>query len=311
MRLPIAETAGVIFVRCINAGHGDMVSRSPNTSFPEQIRTASGGRGGETPAPFGDRGDMGGEAARAHPRIPSMRSGLFELIEPGGETSSFTPSATAMRCDSPRTQGRFPLRTFRTKSGLNPRSKDHFVSGIPDAANCSRTAVKRWARLSERETPGPDMCNVTFDQNCPEYSLKSQISQQDLENSQLFASRLREERVNVTPKQRDFAELSGVDNTTLSVLENGKQKIRADHLAPLANAGIDILYVVTGRRSGSLLPQTESDLLDAFRKLDPAAQEAVVLMLARMVSGMGDRRPVHDDRIQASIHDKSQDYRHG
>jgi len=86
----------------------------------------------------------------------------------------------------------------------------------------------------------------------------------------------------VCPKQLEFAELSGFQNTEISALENGKVKIRADHLAQLAAAGIDILYVVTGQRGGDRLDPRESMLLSVFRALDDISQCTILLSGMRM-----------------------------
>jgi len=122
-----------------------------------------------------------------------------------------------------------------------------------------------------------------------------------LGNSQTFASRLREERIRLCPKQLKFAELSGIDNTVLSALENGKQNIRADHLELLANAGIDILYVISGRRGGALLSEAESKVLDAYRLLDPLARDAFLTVAQRMVGGAAEN----------ALHQPRRDYRPG
>jgi len=86
----------------------------------------------------------------------------------------------------------------------------------------------------------------------------------------------------VSPTQLKFAEISGLDNTLLSALENGRQQLRDVHLAQLADAGIDISYVITGRRGGDLLGQGESALLDAFRSLDAIARGVLLLTAAKM-----------------------------
>jgi transcriptional regulator with XRE-family HTH domain len=132
--------------------------------------------------------------------------------------------------------------------------------------------------------------------------VKSQNSQPILGNGQTFSSRLREERIRAQPKAVKFAEVSGLDNTLLSALENGKQHIRADHLALLAAAGIDILYVVTGHRGGEKLALRESALLSQFRSLDDIGQCTVLLTAAQMVSAAGQHFTPRDV-IQAMVDD--------
>lgn len=100
--------------------------------------------------------------------------------------------------------------------------------------------------------------------------------------SETFGSRLREERMRITPKQGDFASLLGVRQSLLSEWEKDATNLKADHLAQLSDAGIDIQYVVTGRRGGELLGERESILLDAFRSLDALSQGAVLLSTTKM-----------------------------
>lgn len=120
--------------------------------------------------------------------------------------------------------------------------------------------------------------------NLVQYFVNTQISQADLTDNEYFSRRLREERVRLCPKQLKFAEISGIKNTLLSVLENGKQKIMAEHLAVLSKAGIDIGYVITGARSSALLSLPESAVLDSFRALDESGREAVLLVVQRMTA---------------------------
>lgn len=133
------------------------------------------------------------------------------------------------------------------------------------------------------------MCDALFCGTMVLYSVNFQNSQQISDNNRLFAARLREDRLRVCPKQLDFAEISGLQNTEISALEKGKVKIRADHLAQLAKAGIDILYVITGQRGGEMLDARESLLFDAFRSLDDVGQATVLLVVAKMAPA----QPVH------------------
>lgn len=99
-----------------------------------------------------------------------------------------------------------------------------------------------------------------------------------------FGSRLRDERVRINPKQGDFAAVLGVRQSQLSDWERGGTGLKIEHLALLGGAGIDVQYVVTGRRGGNLLATKETQLLDSFRALDAAAQDAFLLIARRMVT---------------------------
>lgn len=114
------------------------------------------------------------------------------------------------------------------------------------------------------------------------YSLKTKNGQDDSSKTQPYASRLREERVRVEPHQGKFCEKIGVSRQRQSFLENGDRELRADYLDLISTAGIDISYVITGRRSGDLLSERESALLDAFVKIDDVAKDALLILIHRM-----------------------------
>ena len=89
----------------------------------------------------------------------------------------------------------------------------------------------------------------------------------------------------VCPKQLKFAEITGLDNTVVSALENGKLKLRADHLLLIADTGVDILYVITGKRASGTLPAASHRLIDSFARLDVDVQQALLLIAARLAQG--------------------------
>lgn len=126
-----------------------------------------------------------------------------------------------------------------------------------------------------------------------------------------FHHRLREERVRLTPKQADFAAKLGVRQSQLSEWEKGGVGLKAEQLALLATAGVDILYVVTGRRGGELLPDRESVLLQFFRLLDLEDQD-MILSLTLRLSG----RSTTDQRMQfyhpglpVGLHERQSDFK--
>jgi transcriptional regulator with XRE-family HTH domain len=94
-----------------------------------------------------------------------------------------------------------------------------------------------------------------------------------------FGSRLAEERKRLGLKQAEFADLVGTDVPKQSLYENDRRELRADYLARLADAQVDIVYVLTGRRSeGEWLGQAPSDLLSAYLSLPPELQEALAAL---------------------------------
>lgn len=80
--------------------------------------------------------------------------------------------------------------------------------------------------------------------------------------------RLKEERFRIDMQQIDFAEACGVSRGALLKWEKGEAAPNATALAVMDDLGIDVLYVVTGRRSSdaeSRLVPAEQALLDAWR----------------------------------------------
>ena len=99
-----------------------------------------------------------------------------------------------------------------------------------------------------------------------------------------FGARLAEERKRLGLRQSEFAALAGTDVPKQSLYENDKRELRADYLARLAEAGVDVVYVLTGRRSeGAWLSAGASDLLSAYLSLSADMQTAL-LELARTTS---------------------------
>jgi len=91
-----------------------------------------------------------------------------------------------------------------------------------------------------------------------------------------FGSRLAEERKRLGLKQGEFAELVGTAIPKQSLYENDRRELRADYLARLAEAGVDIVYVLTGRRNeGDWLGRGPSDLLTDYLALPPDMQQAL------------------------------------
>ncbi len=99
---------------------------------------------------------------------------------------------------------------------------------------------------------------------------------QDFSKQMSFGTRLAEERKRLGLKQAEFADLVGTDVPKQSLYENDRRELRADYLARLAQADIDIVYVLTGLRSeGEWLAEGPSELLSCYLSLPPEMQEAL------------------------------------
>lgn len=121
-----------------------------------------------------------------------------------------------------------------------------------------------------------------------------------------FGTRLAEERKRLGLKQAEFAELVGTDVPKQSLYENDRRELRADYLARLAHADIDIVYVLTGKRSeGDWLEEGPSDLLSCYLSLPPEMQEALE-GLARSLRDQFSR-----SHGAPTLHARGTDYRTG
>jgi transcriptional regulator with XRE-family HTH domain len=96
-----------------------------------------------------------------------------------------------------------------------------------------------------------------------------------------FGARLAEERKRLGLKQAEFASLVGTDVPKQSLYENNRRELRADYLARLAAAKVDVGYVLTGKRSeGSWLGEETSALLSAYFALAPELQRSLLTLVS-------------------------------
>lgn len=96
-----------------------------------------------------------------------------------------------------------------------------------------------------------------------------------------IGSRLREERERLKLTQRAFGEFGGVEPNAQGKYESGERAPKADYLAAVANQGVDVLYVLTGRREAVAVDRhdpSESHLLEAYRVMPQPARTALVML---------------------------------
>ena len=105
-----------------------------------------------------------------------------------------------------------------------------------------------------------------------------------------FGTRLAEERRRLGLKQAEFAALVGTNVPKQSLYENDKRELRADYLARLAAGGVDVVYILTGRRNEGWLAQGPSELLTSYRALPTDMQQALEA-LARALRERAELRP--------------------
>lgn len=90
-----------------------------------------------------------------------------------------------------------------------------------------------------------------------------------------ISERIREERERLGIGQRELVERAGLKIRTYANYELGETTPTADAIIKLGDAGIDVMYLLTGRRSEPCLMAHEQALLDLFRKLDERGRGAV------------------------------------
>lgn len=97
-----------------------------------------------------------------------------------------------------------------------------------------------------------------------------------------FFERLKEERNRLGLNQEEFAALGGVKKGAQFNYENGSRKPDSDYLEAIALAGVDVLYLLTGKTSNNTLADDENELLVGYRNLDVRGKAGVLGMIGGM-----------------------------
>lgn len=85
-----------------------------------------------------------------------------------------------------------------------------------------------------------------------------------------MGDRLRQEREGLGLPQSEMAALGGAKPRTYQDWERGVAAVSAEFLAVVASVGVDVLYVVTGKRDGgAALSASENELLARLRQGSP------------------------------------------
>lgn len=101
--------------------------------------------------------------------------------------------------------------------------------------------------------------------------------------------KIKEERVRLGFTQDLFATAIGATRRSVINWETGKAQPPASMLAKMAMQGLDVRYVITGRRSVAvaemeLLPNNERGLLDSYRRCSPAAKKSLIQTAALLAT---------------------------
>lgn len=117
-----------------------------------------------------------------------------------------------------------------------------------------------------------------------------------------FSQRLVEERKRLKLLQKNFSELAGVHKKSQVDYEKGRFPAFVAYLERIAEMGVDVQYVLTGRRSAEpVLTPDERLLLEAWKRATPALQQAA---LAALVGGMGGVQIGRDNNGNITINHK-------
>lgn len=97
-----------------------------------------------------------------------------------------------------------------------------------------------------------------------------------------FGARLKEERRRLGFKQAEFAARVGADMQKQSLYETNRRTLRAPYLSRIAEAGVDVIYVLTGRRSEGSLDEAATAFITLFLSLPEHLRDA----LARLIEDL-------------------------
>lgn len=127
-----------------------------------------------------------------------------------------------------------------------------------------------------------------------------------------FGNRLKSERTRLAMSQTTLASIGGVGKTTQINYEKGLRSPDATYLAAVAKAGVDILYVVTGRSTVQpvVSPIDASQMALIVERLESIAQSAGKFWPTRQLVGTAvevynfllDEEEVDDSKLDRVLH---------
>ena len=112
-----------------------------------------------------------------------------------------------------------------------------------------------------------------------------------------IGSRLRQERERLGLSQKAFGMIGGVEANAQGKYENGDRASKADYLSRVAERGVDVLYVLTGSPTPTLmdnLSQVEEKVLVSYRVLQKEDQDAI----RRLTTTLADLSIIHASKIR-------------
>lgn len=114
-----------------------------------------------------------------------------------------------------------------------------------------------------------------------------------------MGDRLREERQRLGLNQTEFGAIGGVTKKTQMLYESGDRHPDAAYLAAVTQAGVDVLFVLMGKRSFTPAPGITPEhrtLISDYDACSPKDQEALRRTAAAMALGAAGGAPAPNQR---------------
>jgi transcriptional regulator with XRE-family HTH domain len=109
--------------------------------------------------------------------------------------------------------------------------------------------------------------------------------------------------------QDEFADKIGVSKNSIGAYERGQTEFKVPLLLVMGDVGVDIGYVLTGRRSDSSLGFPEQHHLDMLSRLSMREREAVFALVATLAGELVSLQELDLANIGKTLHDKNRDFR--
>lgn len=122
-----------------------------------------------------------------------------------------------------------------------------------------------------------------------------EVRQRETSQYMSLGARLREIRRSRGLTQAQFATIGGIKANTQLAYEAESRSPDSAYLIALHESGIDVGYLLTGRRSGAALSPEESDLVSTYRRIDPEARTTLVQLL-KQIARVAPPTTVHQTR---------------
>jgi len=122
--------------------------------------------------------------------------------------------------------------------------------------------------------------------------------------------RMREERLRLSWKQEELAEKAGISKNSLIAYEKGKTPINAMLLLIFQDLGVDIAYVMTGRRTGGGMNAADAQLFNMLGKLGHRERVAVFNLVSTLAGeAIGIEELQAMSGLRATLHSPTRDFK--